>query len=87
MKLDKYTNFAILALLLIAPCASCHSAQAKQKPAAHAPAAAQVKVWANTSTGVYHREGTRWYGKTKHGEYMTEAEAKAKGYRPAENGQ
>lgn len=42
-----------------------------------------VKVWVNTASGVYHCPGTRWYGKTKHGEYMTQAEAQKKGHRPA----
>jgi hypothetical protein len=44
---------------------------------------ADVKVWVNTNSGVYHCPGTRWYGATKQGVYMTQAEAQKKGYRPA----
>jgi hypothetical protein len=40
-------------------------------------------VWVNTDSGVYHKEGTRYYGKTKHGKYMSEADAVKGGYRPA----
>ena len=43
----------------------------------------EVKVWVNTASGVYHCPGTRWYGKTKHGEYMPECEAIKKGDRAA----
>ena len=39
-------------------------------------------VWVNTDSKVYHVEGDRWYGKTKKGEWMTEAEAIKAGYRP-----
>lgn len=42
-----------------------------------------VKVWVNTASDVYHCPGTRWYGNTKRGDYMTQAEAQKKGYRPA----
>jgi competence protein ComEA len=43
-------------------------------------------VWVNTSTGVYHREGDRWYGKTKKGKFMSEGDAQKAGFRPAKNG-
>lgn len=42
-----------------------------------------VKVWVNTNSGVYHCPGTRWYGNTKSGRFMTQREAQSKGYRPA----
>jgi len=42
-----------------------------------------AKVWVNTDTGTYHCPGTRWYGKTQDGEYLTQKEAQDKGYHPA----
>lgn len=37
------------------------------------------KVWVNSSSHVYHCAGTKYYGTTKEGTYLTEAEAKAAG--------
>jgi hypothetical protein len=44
-------------------------------------------VWVNTSTGVYHYEGDRWYGKTKEGKFMTETDAQKAGYRASKEGE
>ena len=41
------------------------------------------KVWVNSRSGVYHCPGTRYYGATAQGRYMTQAEARAAGYRAA----
>jgi competence protein ComEA len=38
-------------------------------------------VWCNTDSKIYHKEGDRWYGKTQHGEWMTESDAIKAGYR------
>jgi hypothetical protein len=50
-----------------------------------APAPGSGKVWVNLDTKVYHREGSRYYGTTKHGQYMSEQDAIKAGYRPAKN--
>jgi hypothetical protein len=48
-------------------------------PAMAAAGGGDGKVWVNTKSKTYHCEGTKYYGKTKVGEYLTEADAKAKG--------
>ncbi len=74
-----------------APGAATPPAAATAPPAtktASTPATAQqppVKgmVWVNLDTKVFHREGDRYYGNTKNGKFMTEADAVKAGYREA----
>ncbi|MEZ5473933.1 MAG: DUF3761 domain-containing protein [Steroidobacteraceae bacterium] len=47
-----------------------------------APGGGAGLVWLNAGTKVYHCSTDKWYGRTKQGEYLTEAEAKAKGAHP-----
>ncbi|PYI68616.1 MAG: hypothetical protein DMF07_00955 [Verrucomicrobia bacterium] len=44
-------------------------------------------VWVNTETHVYHKEGSRFYGTTKKGKYVSEADAIKEGDRAAAKGQ
>jgi hypothetical protein len=49
--------------------------------AARARCPSDTVVWVNTPTRVYHYSGTRYYGHTRRGAYMCEADARAVGYR------
>lgn len=42
-------------------------------------------VWVNLQTKSYHQEGSRWFGTTGKGKYMTEADAQRAGYQVAKN--
>jgi hypothetical protein len=72
--------------------AAVSSAPAKNRSAAEAtnppaPGGGHGRVWVNTDSHVYHKEGSRFYGTTKKGKYMTEAEAVKEGNRAAGKGE
>jgi hypothetical protein len=46
-----------------------------------APGGGHGLVWVNTESHVYHKEGSRFYGKTKQGKYVSEADAIKEGDR------
>jgi hypothetical protein len=41
------------------------------------------EVWVNTRSGKYWKPGSRFYGKTKKGEFMSQSDALDRGYSPA----
>ncbi|HEY2151504.1 MAG TPA: helix-hairpin-helix domain-containing protein [Vicinamibacterales bacterium] len=68
-----------------APAATASTATKSAPATMGTPQTPPVKgmVWVNLSTKVFHREGDKYYGNTKNGKFMTEADAVKAGYREA----
>ena len=62
-----------------APAAKASTKVVQKTPSEPAAGGGDGKVWVNSASKTYHCPGTKYYGKTKAGEYLTEADAKAKG--------
>jgi outer membrane biosynthesis protein TonB len=66
------------------PVPAARTSEAAANPPA--PGGGHGLVWVNTDTHVYHREGSGFYGTTKHGKYMTEQDAIQAGNKAAPKG-
>jgi hypothetical protein len=74
-----------------APTTTATKAPKAKAPATPPPTAAEIAdatakgmVWVNLNTKVYHKPGVPTYGTTKHGQFMTEADAQKAGYKAAQ---
>jgi len=74
--------FSIGSLFKPKPTASPATTTGSAEPnATPAPGGGHGMVWVNTESHIYHKEGSRFYGKTKQGKYMSEADAIKEGDR------
>ena len=61
--------------------ASAPSSGSPAEAAPYQPPPSAGMVWVNLESKIFHRQGDPWYGRTKRGKYMTEADALKAGYR------
>jgi hypothetical protein len=78
-------GFALAASIALSTPALAHKSYPPINPDISCPG--DRVVWVNPNSGIYHYEGERWFGRTRHGHFECEKQAKAEGDRATENGQ
>jgi hypothetical protein len=81
-----FVFFALLVCMVSRCLVAEHRRQAapRVRETKPAPATSAVsEVWVNTRSGKYWKPGSRFYGETKEGEFMSELDALDRGYSPA----
>src|SRR6266436_3369536 len=74
--------FSLGSLFKPKPTASPATTTGSAEPnATPAPGGGHGLVWVNTESHIYHKESSRFYGKTKQGKYVSEADAIKEGDR------
>jgi hypothetical protein len=80
-RLTAWRLVPLLVFQLVWATAAVAQARAAPKPA---PPSLHTIVWVNTPARIYHCPGSQFFGNTKDGEYMSEAEARARENRASE---
>ena len=80
-KLMSWRLVPLLALGHLGATSALAQARATPKPATPP---LQTIVWVNTPSRIYHCPGTQFFGSTRQGEYMSEAEARGRGNRASD---
>jgi hypothetical protein len=75
----------IASLMLAMPAFGLETFTEEAQAQKHCPA--DIVVWLNLPTMIWHYKGQRWYARTKHGAFACEKEAGASGARGTKNGQ
>jgi hypothetical protein len=75
----------IASLMLAMPAFGLETFPEETQAQKHSPA--DIVVWLNLPTMIWHYKGQRWCARTKHGAFACEKEAAASGARGTRNGQ
>ncbi len=87
MSVKRALRVALLTLLTVFGAGHGNGQTATHQPPAGMQCPGDRLVWVNTRSGVYHFQGERYFGSTKQGVFMCQADADKEGDRPTRNGQ